>query len=71
MTKRQSIIAGEREVAQRGENEREQDLLAAHPGDGGLELGRIDVRKGVHKIVSETAMMMTLAAMPNRRSAER
>ena len=71
MPKRQPVIAGEREIAQSGEGEREHDLIAARSGDRRPELVRIDVESVRTKIVSAPAMMRTLAAMPSRRSAER
>ena len=49
MAKRQSVIAGEREVAQRGEGEGEHELIAARPGDRRPELVRIDADERAHK----------------------
>src|ERR1700727_1837912 len=42
MPQRQRVIAGEREIAQRGETESTGDLIAARAGDSGLELAWIN-----------------------------
>ncbi len=49
MAKRQSVIAGQREIAQRGEGEGEHELIAARRGDRRLDLVRIDADKHAQK----------------------
>ena len=49
MAERQAVVARQRQVAQRGEAEGEQDLVAAGRGKGGPELERIDAHQRAHK----------------------
>ena len=49
MPERQAVVAGQREIAQRGEGEGQSDLVAAGRRDRRLELAEVDMQQRAHE----------------------